>query len=216
MSTPEGVKVDRLRPDEVDQATALLAHSFLDEPAFAPMFRGKGPNRTVRATTPWFRTFVRAFMPFGEIHAARIDGRLVGVGVRTPPGAYPSHGWKKRRYMLSLVASLVRMVATSRTARHMAGLGQELERLEPKEPFVQLAWVGVDPEFRRRGIGTALADEAVRLADAHRAPAWLVTFGPHVRALYERRGFVFERELHPFPGGPPCWTMRREARRLRG
>jgi ribosomal protein S18 acetylase RimI-like enzyme len=44
-----------------------------------------------------------------------------------------------------------------------------------------LAWVGVSPELQGRGVGSALANEIVRLIDAKPAPGWFVTFG-HERA----------------------------------
>ena len=116
--------------------------------------------------------------------------------------------------MLRLMHGVARMSATSRRALKMPGFGSQLERLEPKEPFWMLAWVGVSPELQGRGVGSALANEVVRLIDALPAPGWFVTFGPRVRALYERRGFVAGHEVRPFPEGPVGWTMRREPSRI--
>jgi hypothetical protein len=40
-----------------------------------------------------------------------------------------------------------------------------------------LAWVGVSSELQGCGVGSALANEVVRLIDARPAPGWFVTFG---------------------------------------
>lgn len=207
---PLEFNVDRLGAEEVGAGAALLARSFVEEPLFAYLFAGKERSRVVRATVPWFRCFIRTFMGDGEIHAARLDGRLVGVGVRTPPGAVPLKGVRKARFVASVVLANLRMMATSRAARGMMTIGPKLERLEPHEPFYGLSWVGVEPEFQGRGVGRALADFAVRRADETRVPAWLITFGPETRALYERRGFLVEQEVRPLPDGPVGWTMLRK------
>jgi ribosomal protein S18 acetylase RimI-like enzyme len=207
---PPEINVDRLGAAEVGAGAALLARSFVDEPLFAYLFAGKERSRVERATVPWFRCFIRTFMADGEIHAARLGGRLVGVGVRTPPGAVPLKGVRKARFIASVVLANLRMVATSRAARGMMTVGPKLEKLEPHEPFYGLSWVGVEPGLQGRGIGRALADHAVRRADETRASAWLITFGPETRALYERRGFVVEQEVRPLSDGPVGWTMLRK------
>lgn len=209
---PPEINVDRLGAEEVGAGAALLARSFVDEPLFAYLFAGKTRSRVERATVPWFRCFLRTFMADGEIHAARLDGRLVGVGVRTPPGAVPLKGLRKGRFIVSVVLANLRMVATSWAARGMMKVGPKLEKLEPHEPFYGLSWVGVEPGLQGRGIGRALADYAVLRADETGASAWLITFGPETRALYERRGFVVEQEVRPLSDGPVGWTMLRELR----
>jgi GNAT superfamily N-acetyltransferase len=208
------VIVDRLGRDEIEVGARLLARSFVGEPLFGYIFEGEDGGRVGRAITPWFRGWIRSFTRQGEIHAARLEGRLGGVGIRVPPGGYPLHGTQKALFMLRLMRGVARMSATSRRALKMPGFSSELERLEPKEPFWMLAWVGVSPERQGRGVGSALANEVVRLIDARPAPGWFVTFGPQVRALYERRGFVVEHEVRPFPEGPVGWTMRREPLRI--
>ena len=212
-STRADVIVDRLHPDEIESGARLLAASFVGEPLFGFMFEGKDRGRVERAITPWFRGWIRSFMRQGEIHAARVGGRLGGVGVRVPPGGYPLHGTQKALFMLRLIRGVTRMSVTSRRALRMPSLGSQLDRLEPKEPFWNLAWVGVSPDLQGRGVGSALANEIVRLIDTRPAPGWFVTFGPRTRALYERRGFVVEHEVRPFEEGPVGWTMRREPSR---
>jgi len=204
------VVVDRLRPGEHEVAAQILARSFLTENLFKFMFEGIEPERQVRATLPWFRTWISVFADQGEIHTARIDGRLAGVAIRMRPHGYPPTGMRKVRFMFGLIRSVLIMALTKGRAIKFPKVAGVIEKAEPKGPFWHLAWIGVSPEYRGKGVGGALADESVRLIDSGTAPGWFITFGPNTRALYERRGFVVESEVVPFPGCPVMWPMRRD------
>jgi hypothetical protein len=112
-SSRADVIVDRLHPDEIESGAKLLAASFVDEPLFAYIFEGKDRGRVERTVTSFFRGWIRSFIQQGEIHAARVDGTLVGVGVRVPPGGYPLRGTQKALFMLRLMRGVARMSATS-------------------------------------------------------------------------------------------------------
>ena len=212
MATPNNgeITVDRLRPGENEIAAQILAHSFLTENLFRFMFEGIGPDRQVRATLPWFRTWINVFADQGEIHTARIDGNLAGVAIRMPPGGYPPTGMRKVRFMFGLIRSVLRMALTKGRAINFPKVAGVIEKAEPKGPFWHMAWIGVSPEYRGKGVGAALADESVRVVDSGTAPGWFITFGPNTRALYERRGFVVEGEVVTLPGCPVMWPMRRD------
>jgi len=215
MATPRkgGVIVDRLRPGENEIAAQILAQSFLTENLFQFMFEGVEPERRSRATLPWFRTWINVFADQGEIHTARIDGQLAGVAVRMPPHGYPPTGMRKVRLMVGLTSSMLRMALTKGRAIKFLKVAGVIEKAEPTGPFWHMAWIGVSPEYRGKGVGGALADESVRMIDSGTAPGWFITFGPNTRALYERRGFVTEGEIVPIPGCPVMWPMRRDPRK---
>ncbi len=203
------VVVDRLRPGETDAAADVLARSFVHERFWSYVFEGASEQAMVRAMKPWFRVWLRRFAPFGEIHTARRADQLVGVAIRTAPGVYPLTGFAKVGFTLQLMGSVLRMGFTRRRALRMPGAASVIERHEPHEPFWHLAWLGVLPEAHGSGVGGALADMAISCIDAQPAKAWLLTFGPQTRALYERRGFEVTHDIRPLPDGPAGWTMER-------
>jgi ribosomal protein S18 acetylase RimI-like enzyme len=203
-----------VRADEEADAFRLLARTFVDETLFAYVFAGRGRSRIEHALTPWFRAWVRAHVPLGAVHAARVEERLVGVGLCIPPGGVPV-GLRRFRFNMSYLGCLLRMTMTSPRALQLVSFGARLERLHPKGPFWKLAFVGVDPEFQRRGIGGALVDQMIVGTGGSARVCWLVVFGPQARALFERRGFVVENEVRPFPDGPTGWTLQTEAAAVR-
>jgi ribosomal protein S18 acetylase RimI-like enzyme len=204
------VLVDRLRPQELESGARLLARAFLDEGFFGWMCEGLEEDVAVRAMTPWFRGWLRSYVGAGTVFSARLDGELVGVAIRNPPGTYPPPGWAGVVLTSRIVRGVLRMALSTRRALKMPDAAKVIGSREPHEPFWHLAWIGVAREHRRRGVGAALADETMRVIEERPALAWLLTFGPHTRRLYEARGFVVEGEIQPVPGGPVGWTLRRE------
>lgn len=73
--------------------------------------------------------------------------------------------------------------------------------------------IGVDPAHRRRGLGTLLLDELLRLADEHGGPVFLEvrTDNDAAISLYRREGFeiVGTRRNYYQPSGADAHTMRR-------
>jgi GNAT superfamily N-acetyltransferase len=62
----------------------------------------------------------------------------------------------------------------------------------------RLAWVGmvlVDPDFRGKGIGTAVLESAIAYLDGQRVPCIKLDATPQGKPLYERLGFRAEYEI---------------------
>ena len=73
----------------------------------------------------------------------------------------------------------------------------------------KFAWVGmvlVDPEYRSRGIGTRLLDEAIAYLDERKIRSIKLDATPQGKPLYEKLGFVSEYEIER-------WTFKRNADR---
>jgi len=73
--------------------------------------------------------------------------------------------------------------------------------------------IGTDPNFQRQGIGGALLDQLLALADRHGGPVFLEvrTDNEPAIALYRREGFeiVGTRKNYYQPSGADAFTMRR-------
>ncbi|MGW0041738.1 ribosomal protein S18-alanine N-acetyltransferase [Rhodococcus sp. NPDC003348] len=76
--------------------------------------------------------------------------------------------------------------------------------------------IGVDPAHRRRGLGSLLLDELLRLADGYGGPVFLEvrTDNDAAITLYRREGFeiVGTRRNYYQPSGADAYTMRRPGR----
>jgi [ribosomal protein S18]-alanine N-acetyltransferase len=86
----------------------------------------------------------------------------------------------------------------------------------PPHPEAEIHTIGVDPDFRGRGIGRALLAELLAIADTEHAIVFLEvrTDNEPAHALYDSTGFtvVGLRKRYYRPSGADAHTMRREAR----
>lgn len=202
--------VGNVAPDEHHAVAHLLARAFADEALFAYLLGGESDER-VRALDPFMRGMVSGHAPFSEIHGAWIDGRLTGASIRIRPGHFPLRGRDLLHLVPRAVPGFLRMCLRKTRARRLLSAVTALEEHHPRgKPYWYFAFVGVDPDFRLRGIASNLAEIVIRRADAEGHGCYLDTFGQATKALYERRGFRVHADLKPFPDGPSGWGLWRD------
>jgi ribosomal protein S18 acetylase RimI-like enzyme len=194
------VEVVRLPAGQFAAASVVLARAFQDDPAWGWVL----PNARRRAALlPWL------FQTGFEIADAEVwatAGEIRGVARWLPPGRANVHVGPMLR---ALVATPLRVrEATSRFLAY--GRAVEAMRAEAvPEPHWYLAGIGVDPPYRRSGIGSALLGPGLGAAEAASLPCALLTNSEENLAFYANRGFEIVREGQTPEGGPRAWMMRR-------
>ncbi|MEV4824547.1 GNAT family N-acetyltransferase [Micromonospora sp. NPDC049274] len=116
------------------------------------------------------------------------------------PRAEPRRG-DSREYQVALEA------ATGTYAPKFALLDAVFEAFHPSEPHHYLAYVAVQPEQQRRGVGAALLDHHHRQLDALGMPAYLEASNLRNRELYVRLGYRAGPPLILPTTGPTIWRM---------
>ncbi len=79
----------------------------------------------------------------------------------------------------------------------------------PQEPIWFLESIAVDPDRQGGGLGSALINHGLQLADHSGLPAFLETSSSHLVGYYQRFGFGVVAEGDVPGGGPRVWFMRR-------
>lgn len=130
-----------------------------------------------------------------------LGGRTVMDSVSSLRDAMPSMARVSFERLLEFVYSQPRVVLIAEEAGKPLGFLLLLDGL-PDEvtlaPQAFVAYMAVEPDARRRGIGAALLGEAERIARERNLPhiAMMVTEeNTAARQVYERAGFVTERRL---------------------
>lgn len=187
-------------------AAMVAARAFHDDPFFE--FLAPNPVIRARGLAFFWRATIAAAAPSAVMTAARRpgDGRIMGLSVVVPPGAWPLPVVSQARQLAGAFRALVvRPRAMVRGARYLFSI----ESAHPKDDLWYLMLLVVDPSVQRGGIGGMLQQEMLSRADQEGLDCYLETQKPDNIAYYGRFGYGLERELRPVTGGPPLFLMRR-------
>ena len=199
------ITVREIHRSDAREAVHVLALSFADEPAFSSILGGLR-RRRYRVLVPFMWAGLRSYPGATEAHGAWLDGRLVGVGLRMPPGAWPLRRSQELRGMVwGLLGSLPMLVAFPQAIRMFPRMAEQQRRHPTDRPHWYLWCVGVHPSFRRRGVASALARFVIDKADADGVGCYLETYGDGTEALYRRLGF----DVCQWPSESPHWWPRK-------
>lgn len=202
------VVIRPLEKREAREAGQVVAESLLVEPGFAAIVPDESTRRKV--LTPLLTGTVRNAIRHGSAYGAIGEGRILGVAVWLPPGAYPFDIVTNLRMLPSLRGTLHVGFAK---ARELAAMEGNAELHFPREPVWYLQALGVEPGTQGQGIGSKLLQPVLTLADAKRQACYLETGTVRNVRFYERFGFqIREAAARLAPTGPTHWTMLRRPR----
>ncbi|HEU4758884.1 MAG TPA: GNAT family N-acetyltransferase [Dehalococcoidia bacterium] len=199
-------RLEPLSTAQVREAGAMLAAAFHDDPF--SLFLLPDERSRPRWLTLLNTAGLRLALPEGHAYTIQ-SGGAPGVIALVPPGRYPLPAWRSLRFLASValrpppfgppLRSLVRGLQALRL----------VERLHVKEPHWYVHALGVHPNQQGKGLGRALLDPALALADRDRLPTYLETSNPRNLTFYGHFGFEMVEEVRTPGGGPPIWRMLR-------
>jgi GNAT superfamily N-acetyltransferase len=178
----------------------VLGAAFADD----PVGQWIAPDAATRVyrLTQWFEIEAESFtLPHGGVLRAGDAGAALWL----PPGR-----WQVPPLLLVRTLPRLGRIFGRRTALLLRGL-RRVEHEHPRQPHWYLPFIGVVPEHRSRGIGSALLETVLQRCDEDGTPAYLEATSERNRSLYLRHGFTVRGEL-PLPEGPTLWAMWREPR----
>jgi ribosomal protein S18 acetylase RimI-like enzyme len=193
-----------LVPDEIPAAAALLGDGMRDNPIHVRVF-GKDAVARQSALTRLFEGALGRVLKKGVIEGAFLDGRLVGLCGRMPPGYCRIRFIEKLRFLPSLLAANP-LPTVARILSWAGAWGKE----DPSTPHWHLGPVGVLRSHQGKGIGGALLGAFCARMDSAKEDASLETDKHANVKFYERAGFkvVLQKDVLDVP----CWFMSRQAR----
>jgi ribosomal protein S18 acetylase RimI-like enzyme len=104
---------------------------------------------------------------------------------------------KKRTSFQSVVSDIKLATACIGLSNIKKSLNREakIKKTHPKESMYYLWFIGVDPEYQNKGIGSALLQDVITESIALQRPLYLETSTPKNIPWYKKLGFTVYQEL---------------------
>lgn len=189
-------------PADVDEASAVLAEAFFDDP-IQTWLLPDAQRRAARLRRAFAVQLRHHLVELGATSLSPEDDRIASVAGWAPPSRWRP-GW------LTLLR-MGRPYLSTIGPRAWRGLQllQHMERSHPSEPHWYLSVLGTAPDHQGRGHASAALRPVLEVCDRDGVAAYLESSKEANVPFYERHGFrVTERVA--LEGAPPIWLMWRE------
>ena len=196
-------KIIPLEKADIDHAAAVMAGAYHDNPLLNYIIGEDAAPSLLQ----WFIGIgIRYGFLYGNVCTTP---EIQGVAVWYPPqNPDISMLGMIRSGMIAIPFRLGRA-----SFRRLTGYLDYTARIHKKTvpgPHWYLCELGVDPSWQNRGIGGALIEHGLALADSDGLPCYLETCTERAVTFYEKHGFVAAIKFD-VPTGDPCfWGMVRE------
>lgn len=195
----------RATPNDTAALSRLFAAAFLADPVFAWIAR-TGPQRAQGIARFFHWVLEVRAIPFGEVWMAA-DASVCAAWL--PPDAPASPGGLLEQ--IKLFPMFLQLCGVSRMLRGQA-MADAMENNHPHARHFYLAFIAVAPRHQGLGLGSTMMETNLARIDAERLPAYLENSNPKNTRLYERSGFLAQKNIAP-KQAPPLIAMWRDAKR---
>jgi len=178
-----------------EMAIRILTEAFQDDPVIN--WCGNHPP----SVRPFFDITVPSYITHGLTY---LDPGNRGAAAWLGPGQKLAFS-----YTLENVWTVVKMGGLRGVYRMIRG-GIVTEREHPRQPHYYLFAIGVTPDSKGKGIGTALISNILRRCDEEAMPAYLENSKPENLPFYEGHGFKVLKKIRFARSAPPLWLMWRD------
>jgi ribosomal protein S18 acetylase RimI-like enzyme len=189
---------------DIDAVADAMVWAFLDSPEGPWLIADRAERHAVYVRYCAALTAYVMGDRAGLVEAAEVDGRIVAAAFWFDYVHHPADDPTARRELAELTAEVC-----GAHAPRFGLLEDSYAAQHPHAAHFYLAWLGVHPDWQRRGLGTALLTHRHTDLDHIGAPSYLVATTWPARQLYRRHGYQ-DRPISPFflpDDGPPMWPM---------
>lgn len=194
------LSVSNLRPHQYREASEVLARAFYHDPVISSILQGLEDEKRLSRLKLLFELRLKTLGLKRIPLSSQNENKILGVAFLYPPETYPPSPFSQ---LFILIQGVLR--------KGLYGVGgwlkwnQSIQRLHPKEPHFYLEFIGVDPPFQRKGVGSLILSHIVRMADHATMSCYLETANPVNLPFYHRFGFKLFREEKII--GVPIWFL---------
>ena len=182
------------------QAAEVLGRAFVDDPVSVAVYRNFSSEKRIRALTVDFTAEVLLCVRKGYPIQVNDDGRVVAAAVIYPPGAYPLPTRDQWKLIIKSIAGngLYDITSWLKWLR-------EVDKHHPTEAHYYLEYLGVEPGYQGKGLGSSILSHLIAKADVAGVGCYLENANPGNISFYQRSGFLVTQEMEII--GIPTWFM---------
>lgn len=189
------------------QVAMVLARAFVDDPVTLAVYRNFSPGRRVSALAADFTAEVLECVRRGYPLQVVEDHKVIAAAVIYQPGAYPLPSFTQWLFLVkSILGNGIYDI------RSWIRWLEEVDKLHPTEPHYYIEYLGVEPVYQGKQVGSALMNSLVTKADAEHVGCYLENANPRNVPFYQRFGFQITNQKEII--GIPAWFMWRPPHNL--
>jgi len=188
-------KIINISRSRMDEAIETLSLAVEDDPIKIFYFplkaqRAKGTRWMVRKV---FKVAIENGVALA--HGLEVNGKIVATSLWIPPGKELSF-WSLARSGVLAIPFLFGWSAALQVIKSMLVSDPHHKRHTGNKPHWYLFYIGVHPDYQRKGYGSKLLRVVLDLADKEKHPCFLQNETDANQAFYEANGFrVMERHV---------------------
>ena len=193
-----------LSSSQIPPAAQVLSRAFHDDPYYTYIIPDVGRRANI---LPWlFERIIRYGLLYGSVYTTpSVEAAAVWLGPQDPV-IHLIGAIRTGLFLLPLKMNR----AEYRRIQLLDGAADRLHGQAISGPHWFLLVLGVDPTHQGQGVGGALLQPVLELADRDHLACLLDTNNEKNLLFYERHGFEVTGQERPDPLGPNVWVMLRE------
>jgi ribosomal protein S18 acetylase RimI-like enzyme len=199
------MEIIKLDPRQRKKAAEIVAAAFFDYPMFTFYF----PNHKKRARVlPWYLgNVLNCALRYGDVYTTP---EISGVIFTLPPGhtKITQSEYIQNGFLLTPLLLGIRDYQRSQECEKF--VADTHEKIMGDRPHYYLWGLTVDPNQKRKGIGTALLKPVIEKADLENKPIYLETHDEKNVAYYQSHGFSLIHTGKLLKYDLSIWCMVRE------
>jgi ribosomal protein S18 acetylase RimI-like enzyme len=198
-------EIKLLQVSQIDEASAILANAFNDDPIFSYFISQSDRSRINILKTLW-KIGLRDSLPYNHIYTTTRN--IKGVAAWIPPGKSSLNILRWGTEVLTLVFQV-----GWRGVWRILSVITEFEKYHKRDmpqPHWYLSILGVAPATQGQGIGSLLLAPILQLADQQNLPCYVETSTEKAVRFYQKNGFEVLRTIELPKQNLQFWTMKRE------
>jgi ribosomal protein S18 acetylase RimI-like enzyme len=199
------IDIRRATIGDTDNIVTTLVRAYVEDP-FMKEYYWRHAESYEKSADMVYRTTIEMIVKESN-HQLLISDDGKGVAFWYAPNAYKVN-------VLQVIAWLPRIIRHFgfKSLKPIMNTFQSMDKHRPKEAHYYLNCIGIDPDHRGKGIGSALMNTILERCDRERCGAYLESTTETRQGFYKKFGFELVTKIDIPKGTVPLWSMWRAPR----